>query len=582
MTNLYSSKIRAIHVIGFTTAILLVIFAFRWQVVDASRLQEELQLRRKAYLIPSVRGPILSRDSSTLAYSEPRADLYAYTVEMDVAEQQGQQTREEFYRKILPYTKFTTIAELEQLFIDKKKEKIVWFQIAKGLTLKQRDEVDALKRDKDKGKLQGLDLPYAQQRFYPENTLAGQLIGFADNRDDGSMIGRSGIEAWGNGDLEPQKGYVTYDIDAAGNPVTGTTDAKIQAKRGSTIVTTIDKFLQKKLEENLVQGVARFQAKAAQGIIMDPKSGEVLALANVPLFNPNERAVLDPAIYSNAAITQPYEIGSVGKAFTLTAAIDANVYKPGDIVIDGHNGCENLIEGFRVCNLFNRKAGALTLERATVLSDNVAYYHISKTIGAETLHQYLNDFGVGYKSGIQLLEESHGVIKDANRWNENDISAYSYGTSYGMNTVGAAAGVAAIANYGVRMQPMLVKEITGADGRKVEYKPRAIKKVMAESSSQVVSEILFQVFKSNLSEAYYKAALKDVRIGMKSGTGLIAKDGVYTKDYNATYVGFDISPDRRFLMLIRLDSPQIGRISGENARVLWLDTFLSMKDYLGM
>lgn len=641
MNNLIVGKIRLIHVFGFGFTILLVFFAFRWQVVEASKLAEEIAGRRREALIPSIRGAILARDGTTLAYSEPRFDLYFYTPEIQYAEFAKLQTREELYAKIQPYikvpkemevplsdneleiqdeqarqantvatenkqpnqaptaesaqqpkpttkkiTRFVdgTLTEvtsyLDQLNKDFRRDRVIWYKVADGLTLEQKHAIEDLIRDKDKGKLEGMTLIYSPQRFYPENKLAASVIGYSDALDNGKTVGREGIELAKNGILEPQQGFVTYDIDATGNPVTGTTQATIQAKRGSSVETTIDKFLQRTLEHKLKEGVHQFEARAGSVVVLDPKTGEILALANYPTFDPETRLVSSNDFLGNPSISQPYEIGSVGKAFTLAAAIDSGTYAPNDIVINGHDGCVALIEGFRVCNLFERKSGPLTLTRATVLSDNVAYYNISKKLGAETMYKYLRRFGVGLLSGVDLRGESNGLLKESKLWNENDVSAYSYGTSFQMNAVQAAAAMASIPNYGVRMQPRVVRKIIDADGSSHDLKPRPVEQVMSEDSSKIVTQVLREVYKSYLIENKYKPWTK-YPIAMKSGTGLIVKNGTYSKDYNATYVGFDMSNQRRFLMLLRLDSPKVGRVSSENARIVWLEMFGAIKSYLG-
>lgn len=581
MNNLVPNKIRLIYIFGFILATLLSLYAFRWQVVEASRLSEAIALRKREYLIPSVRGAILAKDGSTLAYSEPRFDAYLYLPEIQYAEVNKLQTRDELLEKVLPYLEEYDKDSLIQLLKDRQREGIWWFMVAEGLTLEQKNEILDLRRE-DGGRLEGISLQYSQKRFYPEGTLASHVLGLADSREDGGMVGRGGLEGGWNGNLEPQKGYVSYDIDAAGNPVAGSTGVTVQAKRGSTIVTSIDKFLQSRVEQGLEKGVEQFRARSGTALVMDPKTGEILALANYPTYDPNTREVEDQSQFGNAAVSQPYEIGSVGKTFTLAAAIDSGEYNPKDIVIEGHEGCEDLIEGFRVCNLFEKSSGPLTLERATVLSDNVAYYHLSKNLGPETMYEYLSRFGVGYASGVDISGESFGYIKPPSQWNENDISAYSYGTSYQMNAIQAISAVGAIANYGVRMQPRLVNEIREADGNVIKMEPQPVEKVMSDDASRTVSKIMNEVYKSNIIEWNYKVSIANDPIAMKSGTGLIVRDGVYSRDYNATYVGFDTSEDRRFIMLIRLDSPQEGRISSENARLVWLDTYLLIRDYLGI
>lgn len=202
------------------------------------------------------------------------------------------------------------------------------------------------------------------------------------------------------------------------------------------------------------------------------------------------------------------------------------------------------------------------------------------------MYNYLKAFGVGNSTGIDLTGESIGNLKNYVQWNTGDVSAYSYGHGYLINAVQATAGVGAIPNKGVRMKPYIVTKVEDSEGNVREYKPEQVERVIKEETANTMIDIMHRGFQASIGMyEYYYHDLLNYNIGMKSGTALIAESTGYTDDINGTYVGFDGSPERKFVMFVRLEKPQKpqgAKIAYNNTRLVWLETFAAIKDYLAV
>ena len=398
------------------------------------------------------------------------------------------------------------------------------------------------------------------------------------------------------------EGFESGEFDSFGNPITITDRAPLEPKAGDNIYTTIDKNLQAILAKKLTEGVASYQAVSGTGIIMEPKTGRILALANVPDFDPNNYyKEPDGSVFGNKAISYPYEIGSVGKVFTLSSALDLETLEADSVVLpNGHEGCEIINPDppkDAVCFAkdpekkvdcictYDRRPNHQTLTAALsfINSDNIAFRHIALTMTYSEFYDYLTRFGVGTSTGVELAGESSGVITPLAKWNYADQAVFSYGHAYQMTPLQVIAGVATVANEGKRMQPYIVSRVESSDGKVTEFNPRILEDVVKPITAETVTEIMHEVYKNALIERDYKY-LSKYYIALKSGTALIPyTDGPgYSDEINATYVGFDASPDKKFIMLMKLEKPQVGELSVANARKLWLDTFIEIKDYLGV
>lgn len=572
-------------------ALLLIIFAFRWQVAEAERFTLAADGRSQLSYIPSVRGSIYASDGTTLAYSEPRYDVYVWLPELQFRELKEIQTRVEFTDKLGSLIDKSG-EQLRQELSALEAQDVKYIKVADSVTVEVRNQIMALTLDADKDKpenqrrkLTGYEMKETSKRIYPENELASQLIGLTKQLEDGSTVGLGGLEAeWA--ELEPIEGIVSGERDARGNAIALSAEKTVEAQRGNSIYTSIDKRLQLLVENRLKWAVEAFSAASGSVVIMDPKTGEVKAMANYPTYNPNLREAKDPSVFGNKAISEPYEIGSVGKSFTLAAALDTGTVNPDSVIIQGHQGCEKIHDDLEpVCTHDKLPQPPLPIKEAFALSDNIYFLHLAQLMEKQDFHDYLVNFGIGIPSGVDIKGESAGYpVKDVEKWNVADQAAYSYGHSYQMNLLQVANGIGAIANYGVLMQPHVVNKVQRVDGTEITLPPRAVKRVITKETAQTMDEIMHQVYQNNLFwwERHYDD-LRSYKIAMKSGTALIPlKNGLgYSNEINATYAGYDASPDRSFVMIVRLERPQ-GSLASTNARILWLELFRDIKDYLGV
>jgi cell division protein FtsI/penicillin-binding protein 2 len=585
--NTFRQKVRVFQFITFFFVILLIGFCVRWQIVEASKFKEYSKSRSVTSALKSYRGSIYAADGSTLAYSEPRFDIFIWMDDLVLAETNNTQTRDEFYTKLAPAVNLTT-AELRERVDNYYQQKIRWIPVAKGLTDTEFEKVKNLKRDSDPAKiLTGWDYEVTSKRIYPEGRLASQVLGLT-NEVNGKMSGVGGLEEQYDGILNPRVGFQSGEKDAIGQTVTAALKETVEPKNGSSIYTTINKKLQEVVEARLKEGVEKYQAVSGSVVIVDPKTGSILALANYPDYDPNKREEKDPAVYGNATTLRPYEAGSIGKVMTIAAAVDLGLIDKDTVILpEGHQGCEKIHNDLAPLCTWDKmpQAGPMKVFECFYKSDNICFFHIAEKINRKDFYNYLTGFGVGSASGIDLgRTDSYGILKDYIEWNKGDVSAFSYGHGYQVNLIQAVDYTATIANYGVRMKPRVVEKVVDSDGNVQEYKPIAIERTISRETADKMAEMMNINFDSSTPEWWYKELYNNYAIGVKSGTALLVENGVYVNDINASFIGFDESPERTFAMAVWLEKPQepASKLSFYNSRPLWLDIFNDIKDIIGV
>ncbi|MEP7104046.1 MAG: penicillin-binding protein 2 [Candidatus Dojkabacteria bacterium] len=579
-----AAKVRNFYLIAFFVGMIIVAFCLRWQVVEAAKFIEYAKSRSITSELKSYRGAIYAKDGTTLAYSEPRFDIFVWMDDLILAETNGNQTRQEFYTKMAPAIGKTPV-ELQTLIENYYSQKIRWIPIAKNLTSVDFDKIKALVRDKNASqKLTGWDYEVASKRIYPEGRLASQLVGLT-NEINGKLTGVGGVEEHYDGLLNPRQGFLTGEKDAIGQTVTMALEQTIEPKNGSSIYTTIDKNLQAVVEKKLKEGVETYKSVTGSVVIMDPKTGSIMALANYPDYDPNVRAETDPIAYGDSATLRPYEAGSIAKVMTLSAAVDLGILNKDTVVLpDGHQGCETISPDLPpLCTWDHLPVnGPMKAFECFYKSDNICFFHIAQLMNRKDFYSYLTKFGVGSASGIDLgRTDSYGILKDPTDWNIGDVSAFSYGHGYQVNLIQAADYVSTVANYGVRMKPRVVDKVVDSDGNVNEYKPIVVERAISKETSDKMAEMMNINFDFSTPEWYNKELFNEYNIGVKSGTALLVENGVYVNDINASFVGFDESPERTFVMALWLEKPE-NKLSFYNSRPMWLDIFAAVKDIIGV
>ncbi|MDQ6985454.1 MAG: penicillin-binding protein 2 [Candidatus Dojkabacteria bacterium] len=580
-------KTKWIYRIFFIFVILIAAFCIRWQVINASEFKE-ISDNRVVFSLKSFRGSIYAKDGSPLAFSEPRFDLYIWLPGVKFYENQNLQTRDELIRKLQPYTDMTQ-EELGELMTDYDEVDIGWFRIARSLTEDEWRSINSLTTDShDTFKLQGLNFEITSERVYPEKELASQLIGLV-NKEEGLTYGISGLEAYWNGDLKPKEGLVIEEADATGRAIATALVPTIEPQAGSELYTSIDIRIQRLVEKELKRIVEQYEAKSGSVVIMDPKTGEIISLANYPTYDPNTREG-DENDFSNVSIYDPIEIGSIIKTITLSAAIDQGLIE-GDTMIlpEGHPGYVYVADDFgldgNAWTWDRNPQGPMNAETCFIKSDNVCFIEIGRLMEDKSFYDYLYKFGLGEISGIDLVGESNGVLKSYEDWDLADEATFTYGHGLSVNMVQATSMVAVIPNRGVRMQPHIVTKVVKDDGEVQIMDPTPVAEVISERTAIIMMDIMKKTYQNNITESYYMH-LKDYNVGWKTGSALIADPNNLECPYctgllNNSIIGFDASPNPKFVMSLRLEEPN-GGLSYYNVRPAWLDIFNVIKDELGM
>jgi cell division protein FtsI/penicillin-binding protein 2 len=582
-----SRKVKTIHIIILIFGMLIVFATVRWQGVEASRMNKLARQRSTTSEINSVRGTVFSSDGTTLAYSEPRFDMFVWVKDLEYYEKLKLQTRDEFLNKVAPIIDLTPEA-LGNIIDENTQKGIMWIPVAKALSDKQWNQLNDLTADEFETPLKGFQFENKSKRVYPEKRLASHVIGLTNVIND-KTIGLGGVEESWNEILNPIKGILVQETNAKGEAIATALTATIEPKNGSAVHTSINKKLQETVQQKLKEGVEKYRALSGSVVIMDPKTGQIMALANYPDYDPNLREEKDAAVYGNEAVSAPYEMGSVGKALTIAAAVDLDKVDSETIILpDGHQGCEKFTDELGPLCTWDKKAQPpMPLKDCFAKSDNICLFHLARDhLSKEQFHDYLSGFGIGKSTGVDLAGESYWPMKDAKDFNIGDIAAMSYGHGYLVNLVQAVDSIAAIANNGVRMKPYVVTKVIDSDGKVSEYKPQILETVLKPETSEKMFYMMNYNYQKSIyyGEWWYNDIL-DYNIGVKSGTALIADNGVYSNEINASFVGFDQSPQRTFVMGIKLEKPQepAGQnLSAYNVRPLWLDTFQAVKDIIGV
>ncbi len=400
----------------------------------------------------------------------------------------------------------------------------------------------------------GVEFIPEHSRYYPNRGLAAQLIGFTGI--DG--IGLEGIEYQFNAELVGQQQIFTILKDAFGRGFETPEDI-IRRDSGHNVVLTIDRNIQHVAERSLQEAVETHQAKSGVAVVMAPQTGDILALAHYPFFNPNNFKNFSPDIRRNRAVTDAFEPGSTLKLFSVAAALESGCCTPHTIFY-----CEN--GRYRIgTNVVHdtEKHGWLSLQRIVKFSSNIGAVKIGEAIGPDTLHRTLSQFGFGRDTGLRFPGETRGSLAPAKRWTRFDVAAVSFGQGVSVSALQLTTAVAAIANDGVLMKPRAVRAITDPRGRTVtEFKPRELARVVSSQTAAHLTRMMALVVAEGGTGT--QARLEGYSAGGKTGTAQkIGPDGTYADDlYVSSFIGFAPLENPRLAILVALDEPRDGYYGG--------------------
>jgi len=396
-----------------------------------------------------------------------------------------------------------------------------------------RAKVDDVRADQVRQlAIPGINFQDETLRYYPERSIA-HVIGFLGVGDGGRGVGKYGVE-----------GYMDELLRGAPD----------EGKDGSDIELTIDRNIQFVACGKLREAVAAHQAAGGAVVVMDPKTGAVLAMCGFPDFEPNEYAKTeDIAAFNNPTIFVSYEPGSVFKPFTMAAAIDAGAVSPSTTYVDEG---EIKIGPYTIRNSDKKANGVQTMTQVLERSLNTGTVFAQRSIGAEKFRGYVRSFGFGERSGIELQTESAGDVSQLEKKGDIWPATASYGQGITVTPLQLAAGFSAIANGGEMMRPYVVGAVKHPDGTRVVTEPKSMRQVVSKRAASLVSGMMVRVVENGHGK---RAAVPGYFVAGKTGTAQIARadgKGYAQNEHNGSFAGFAPVDDPAFVMIVRIDRPK--------------------------
>ena len=389
--------------------------------------------------------------------------------------------------------------------------------------------------------LEGVGFIKESRRYYPNRELGAHLLGYVgvDN------IGLAGIESTYDNLIKGEAGTFLIQIDAKRHEFSR---VERSSTAGATLELTIDQYLQHIAERELRIGVEENRAQGGTALIMAPDTGEILALANWPTFNPNAYGDASPVSRRNRAVQDLYEPGSTFKVVTGSAALEQHVAQPSDL-IDVRGG--RISFGSRVIR-DTHDYGILSFTDVIVKSSNVGAIKIGLRLGAERLGIYARRFGFGLASSPDFPGESPGILWDPAKQNDSALASMAMGYQVGVTPLQMAAAISSVANGGELIQPRLVRAVI-KDGRRVPVPRKVVRRTIDAGVASELTTIMEQVVERGTATA---AQIDGYTIAGKTGTAAKLVNGNYsTSDYNASFVGFIPSRAPVFTIVVVLDAP---------------------------
>ena len=499
----------------------------------ALALREQQQVIHPA----AVRGDIRDRHGEYLAYSVP-----AYTI---IASPRNITEKAQTVTELCLALEDCSAAERARL--------LATFSTSKGQAYLRRPDAVSPSQAERVGhlKLKGIGLLADTQRYYPKGESAAHVIGFVGQEN----TGLSGIEYAYDDLIRGQPGTARVQVDARGHGMETRVDQA--PTTGATVELTIDLYLQHIAERELAAGVEAHHADAGTAVIMDPRTGEILALANVPTFNPNAYDLSSADARRNRAVQDEYEPGSTLKIVTVSAALQEGIWSLSD-QIDTDPGYLQ-IGSRRIHDSEGQNHGVLSVEDVVVKSSNVGAAKMGLRVGAELMERYVQRFGFGHVLLPDLTGQSPGRVYAISELNPSALASLSIGYQIGVTPVQMATAVSAVANGGTLYEPHLVRALV-RDGDRQPIEPKAVRQAITPETAATLRSILEQVV---LRGTGTKAAVEGFTVAGKTGTAAKIINHTYSETaYNASFVGFVPSSNPVLTIVVVVDTPRGGSYFG--------------------
>jgi len=542
-------RLRYLTIFFVALTFLFVARLFQRQVVEKDRFKA---LADKQYYTkvdqPAKRGDIYIKDKDNQNFiDESKAGLFPVASEQElynlIVVPRNIDNKQETAKKIAE-----VIGEDEKVIFDKiNSDKLYIPPLKKHMTKEEADKLDALK-------LKGVYFEGEYSRFYPEKEFMANVLGFVDY--DGN--GRYGVEEYYDGILKGEGGVLKGLKDNLGRIV------KVQqsepGKDGASIVLTIDRSIQYMAEKKLKEGIDRYQADSGSIIIMDPKTGGILAMASWPSYDPNKFNEVSrdkQSIFLNPAVSLSWEPGSIFKPIVVSAAVNGKFVEPDSKPSPQEGGFPSkvVVDGYEIHNALDKPYGFETVTQILENSDNIGMIWVANKVGNNFLGDFFKKIGLGSKTGIDLAGEASGQVKPWKTWRDVNRATISFGQGISTTPIQIVQDYAMIANKGKMVKPHVLDKVIESSGQQREYQEADPVPIITEEDAKKVTEMLVSVVENGHGK---KAKVDGFRVAGKTGTAQIPRpEGGYEENQHiGSFAGFAPADDPKFVMLVKLDRPK--------------------------
>ena len=511
--------------------------AFQLQVLRGEELKRlgERQHLKEWVLLPK-RGTILDRDGEPLALSLEGQSVYARPRRLE---------NPQAVARSLAQALALNASEVEQKL--KSEKPFVW--VKRQVTPKEAEGVTALNLD-------GVGISYEPTRYYPQGWLAGQVLGFVGLDSQGL----EGVELRYDGHIRGETGSPVIERDALGRRVLAKGVEELKIPPGADIHMTLNTTFQHLAEKQLEAAVTKFRAKAGLAVIVEPFTGEVLAMANFPFFDPNKFTRLSSEQWRNRVVTDSHEPGSTFKTILAAAALEEGIVGKEDLFY-----CELGKYSYAGRTIHDtHEYGWLTFSQIIQHSSNIGATKVAEKLKRERYFKYIERFGFGRQTGIDLPGEATGKVRPPAQWSPIDLATHSFGQGLAVTPIQLVMAYAAVANGGFLMRPFVVRRVVGPDGNIIAAnQPHVIRRVISERTAHLLTSILKGVVSDGGTGVM--AGVEGFEVAGKTGTAQkpdLAHGGYEAKKRVASFIGFVPADDPRLVLLVLVDEPEVNVYGG--------------------
>lgn len=457
---------------------------------------------------------------------------------------------------------------LGKIFGDNNKEMVVeklnnravsWVPLMRKADRFQKQEIE-------KYHFPGIGFEEELKRNYPEGSMAAQLLGFVGKDSLGRDRGYFGLEGYYNRELTGRPGILKTEKDASGRPILIGNHSQEEIVAGRNLKLFLDRQVQFTVENQLKKGLDKYGAKSGSVVVMDPKTGGILAMSSYPSYDPKEYSLYANSYYPNPAIMESFEPGSIFKVLMMAAALNE-----GAVSYDERcSECEKAkaIGEYAIKTYNNKYHPNLTMSEIILYSDNVGMVYVVNKLGKEKELSYLKNYGFGELTGIDLEEEASSPLRKDQDWAPIDLASASFGQSIAVTPIQMVTAVSSLANGGYLVVPRVVDEIETSE-KIIKTQLKIKKQVLKEATTKVITEMMVNAVEKGEAAGF---KLPGYRVAGKTGTAQIPIAGHYDeKKTIASFIGFAPADNPKFVMLVTLREPTSSQWGSRTAAPLWFD-----------